>query len=156
FNALIKNLNQQLLWRLHQERNPMTRPAIKDFPLQAERIKEFTADFIKKLSIVRLKVALKGVYLTSAVQPEPEGERCLHTQPIDTKARVIEIFREPIAASHAYFVKQFFTHGISHANEASETINQLARWKTRAAYASSAGMIALFATLLGKDFEQGV
>src|SRR3990167_10405585 len=37
FNGLIKKLNQQLLWRMHQERNPLQRPLIKDFPLQVER-----------------------------------------------------------------------------------------------------------------------
>lgn len=156
FNTLIKNLNQQLLWRLHQERNPFARPAIKDFPLQVERIKEFTADFIKKLSIIRLDVALKGVYLTSAVQPEPTGERSFHSQPIESSTRVIEIFREPITASRTYFVKQFFTHSISHANHAYETASQLDRWKIRAAYASSIGVIALVASVLGKDFQQGI
>ena len=108
FNALIKNLNQQLLWRLHQERDPLARPAIKDFPFQVERIKEFTTDFIKKLSIIRLDVALKGVYLTSAVQPEANDN--LQKQPIDTTGRVIQIFKEPGTPSRTYFVKHYAWH----------------------------------------------
>src|SRR5690606_32490540 len=72
FNALIKKLNQQLIWRLHQERNPMARPYIKDFPLQVERLKEFISDFIKKSYGAHLNLALKGVYLTSATQSEPD------------------------------------------------------------------------------------
>jgi type VI secretion system protein ImpL len=44
FNALIKRLNKQLIWRLHQERNPFTRPQIKDFPLQIERLNHCTGN----------------------------------------------------------------------------------------------------------------
>src|SRR5262249_52138916 len=51
FDALIKKINKQLLWRLHHERNSQRRPYIKDFPLQLERLKEYLADFLKKLAI---------------------------------------------------------------------------------------------------------
>lgn len=154
FNALIKNLNQQLLSRLHQERNPMARPAIKDFPLQVERIKEFTTDFIKKLATVNLDVSLQGVFLTSAFQPELEINKDIQ-QPIDATSRVIQICQGPISASRAYFVKQFFTHGISHPNITPKTQTEH-QWKTYTAYAASLGFIAISATILGRDFQQGL
>src|SRR3990167_2060916 len=50
FNGLIRKLNQQLLGRLHQERNPIARPYIKNFPLQVERLKSFIAETIKQLN----------------------------------------------------------------------------------------------------------
>ena len=155
FNALIKNVNQQLLWRLHQERNPMARPAIKDFPLQMERLKEFTADFIKKLSIIRLRISLQGVYLSSALQPEMV-EKDINDPSVDTTTRVIQIFKEPTASSRAYFVKQFFTVALHHAHETHKTTMSVDRMKTRLAYAASAGCIVLSAVILGKDFQQGV
>ena len=156
FNALIKNINQQLLWRLHQERNPMTRPAIKDFPLQVERIKEFTADFIKKLSIIRLNISLRGVYLMSACQHPEIAENNIDAENIDTTTKVIQIFREPVAASRAYFVKQFFTLGLNQTNDLYKKSLNLQRIKIRLAYAASAGCIILAAVILGKDFQLGI
>jgi type VI secretion system protein ImpL len=156
FNGLIKNLNQQLLFRLHQERNPMVRPAVKDFPLQMERIKEFSADFIKKLSIVRLNAAVKGVYLTSAAQPATEAEMLHPSIEMETDTRVIQIFKEPINNSHAYFIKQFLTQGIHEANAVHDNMMKFHRLKIRTAYAASAGLIALVTAFLCKDFQQGV
>ncbi len=155
FNTLIKNLNQQLLWRLHQERNPIARPIIKDFPLQIERIKEFAVDFIKKLSLIRLHVALRGVYLTSAIQPEPDAEDGIQIEPIETNAHVIQIFREPAATSRAYFIKQFFTQGINHENMAYSTL-PVDRYKIHTAYAASVASVVLAAIIFGKDFQQGI
>lgn len=155
FNALIKNLNQQLLWRLHQERNPLARPAIKDFPLQMERIKEFTAEFIKKISILRLDLVLRGVYLTSAYQPEIQDETIVSSS-AESSDRIVQIFKEPIAASRAYFVKQFFTHGMSPININPGSNKKMTRWKYRATYAASATCIVLAAVFFSRDFLQGV
>ncbi len=156
FNALIKKLNDQLIWRLHQERNPMARPYIKDFPLQVERVKEFLIDFIKKLQAARLDLALQGIYLTSALQPKPETEGNILDQPLNNTARAIQIFKEPTLASRAYFIKQFFTHGIGYTHVEHALPGQAVLWKRRTAYAASASLIVLAAVMLGKDFQKGV
>lgn len=158
FNALIKNLNQQLLSRLHQERNPMARPAIKDFPLQIERIKDFTNDFIKKLATVQLNVTLRGMYLTSAFQPDPDITTDIQPEPIDTSTRVIQMFKQPVTASRTYFVKQFFTHGIGQFTP-EYSLNKIKakhHWQAYTAYAASLTVIAVSAMLLGQDFEKGI
>lgn len=152
FNTLIKNLNHQLLSRLHQERNPLARPVIKDFPLQIERIKEFANDFIKKLSTIKLNASLKGIYLTSAFQPDLENKDI--QQPADASTRVIQIFEEPGSSSRTYFVKQFFTHGINQFHTSSSTKGP--HWKTYAAYAASFAAIGIAAIVLGRDFQEGV
>lgn len=160
FDMLIKKLNQQLLWRLHQERNPMARPYIKDFPLQVERTKEFLIDFIKKFTSARLNLSLQGVYLTSALQPKPEVETVLD-QAINSSARSVQLFKEPSPDARAYFIKQLFTHVFSHglpsiSIEDTLPLFHIRQWKRYTAYLASAGIITLVAAFLGRDFQQGI
>src|SRR3990167_8186704 len=68
FDALIKRLNQQLLFRLHHERNPFLRVQIKDFPLHVEQLKENLINFIKKFSAIYPILPVQHVCLTSAIQ----------------------------------------------------------------------------------------
>lgn len=154
FNALIKKLNQQLLWRLHQERNPMARPYIKDFPLQVERLKEFISDFIKKSSYTQLNLFLRGVYLTSAAQSEPETN--ILEESLNTTQRALQLFQQPAPASRAYFIKQFITSGLAPAHFEVPAAYTPSAWKRRAAYAASVAAIIAVAVLLGRDFERGI
>lgn len=154
FNTLIKKLNQQLLWRLHQERNPMARPYIKDFPLQVERLKEFTLDFIKKLSDANPSLQLQGIYLTSALQHTPEPEANIIEG--QTNSRAIQIFKEPTATSRPYFIKQFILQGLVGAKDNYQPAKPSSAWKRRTAYAASVGIIGLAAVIFGKDFEQAI
>lgn len=155
FNALIKKLNQQLIHRLHQERNPNARPAIKDFPLQVERLKESTFDFIKKLTSSNLTLSLQGVYLTSALQTTQEPKAVLLDSD-NHQTNAIQLFKEPAQASRTYFVKQFITHGLSNMRTDDTAIIQKQLWKRRTAYAASISVISLTAFVLGRDFETGV
>ena len=156
FNVLIKKLNQQLLWRLHQERNPMARPYIKDFPLQVERLKEFAADFIKKFYASQTMLSLQGLYLTSALQVKPDNAPHTIDHVIDTTQRAVQLFQAPTPSSRAYFIKQLIAHGF--AAPLSDPISFInpAIWKRRAAYAVSIGIVSCMAVILGKDFKQGV
>ncbi|VVC76675.1 hypothetical protein AQUSIP_19990 [Aquicella siphonis] len=156
FNALIKKINQQLLFRLHQERNPMARPYIKDFPLQVERLKEFMTDFMKKISHVHRQLQVQGVYLTSAIQPAAESDDKIVDQTVNTSARAVQIFKEPSPSSRAYFVKQFLAHGLGNAHMEQAPQRRKTEWKRRSAYAVSIIAIAAAGALLGKNFQQGV
>ena len=156
FNALIKRLNQQLIWRLHQERNPMMRPAIKDFPLQVERLKEFAHDFIKKISSSPFAFSLQGVYLTSALQTPKEPPVHLLDDYSQASHRAIQIFKEPVLLTRAYFIKQFITHGLTSGQPVFSALTKKQIWVRRTAYAVSLGMVSLTAMLLGRDFEVGV
>lgn len=157
FNALIKKINQQLLWRLHQERNPMARPYIKDFPLQIERLKEYTFDFIKKLTAANLSIQLQGVYLTSALQTKPEPENNIIDAPVNDSTRAVQLFKEPTPSSRAYFIKQFITHGLAHnSNSVSAPVFDDNRWKTRVAYTVSVTIISVTAIMMIRDFEHGI
>lgn len=156
FNALIKKLNEQLLWRLHQERNPMARPYIKDFPLQVERMKEFMLDFFNKCSSVRLKLSVQGVYLSSALQVSKENEGAILEQTINSSARELQLFREPVNASRAHFIKHFLTNRLNQSHIKTIPILHPTHWARRTAYVASFGIIAVSTVLLGKDFQQGI
>lgn len=156
FNALIKKINQQLLWRLHHERNPMARPYIKDFPLQVERVKEFTIDFIKKLTATKLHLVLESVHLTSAIQTLPEPENETIDQSINSTAREIQLFREPNSGSRSYFIKQFLQLGLDLTQNNHVPVLQTNKIKRRLAYAASGAAIVISAVYLGNDFQQGI
>ena len=155
FNALIKKLNQQLLWRLHQERNPMARPYIKDFPLQVERLKEFTLDFIKRFSAANFKLTLQGVYLSSSLQEKLQEENNIIDEQANSTQREVQLFKEPHPASRAYFTKQFITQSLV-AHENDDYSFDKTTWARRAAYAASIAIVATAVTMLGRDFQQGV
>lgn len=153
FNALIKKLNQQLIWRLHQERNPFTRPPIKDFPLQIERLKNLTRELIRKLSKSTPAFQLHGVYLTSAMQTHTTDTLTL----ANDDSRAVQAFKAPAPASRAYFIKQLLTYGLSIPQDTLPVRTPMhARSKRKLAYAASALLVIAATLQLGRDFEHGV
>lgn len=159
FNALIKKLNQQLIWRLHHERNPMARPYIKDFPLQMEKIKDFLSEFCKELNSHQRRasqpVYIHGIYLTSALQAKPEPESAAHVD-INQEARSIQIFAGPTNKSRAYFIKQLITENLFPSKEASVPLPINKSYARYAVYAASASAIIVTSLLLGRDFRIGM
>jgi type VI secretion system protein ImpL len=110
FNALIKRLNKQLLWRIHQTKNPAARPHIKDFPLQIERVKKNILGLLKNLANTDTSLQVQGVYLTSAVQsilPEKQNTYEASTQEVSLS----QITRDPVMPSKAYFIRQLLLQG---------------------------------------------
>jgi type VI secretion system protein ImpL len=113
FNALIKRLNKQLIWRLHQERGAYERVFIKDFPLQIERLKEILIDVLQILTLSGNTFSLLGVYLTSAVQqsaPDAPRELTLET---NLSVPALQIMRVPAMPSRSYFIRQFLLQGLA-------------------------------------------
>src|SRR3990167_6911001 len=154
FNGLIKKLNQQLLWRMHQERNPLQRPLIKDFPLQVERLKEFTLSFIKTFQAHRPPfLSLTGVYLTSALQPVADTAKTVLAQSSQPNKQLL---KEPITPSRAYFIRQLISEGLLNEFSLSPHPKTINRFKQPLAYAASFAFIALPAWLLCKVFREGV
>jgi type VI secretion system protein ImpL len=111
FTLVIKRLNKQLIWRLHQERNPFSKLAIKDFPLHIEHFKEEFADILKKLTTDETTFALRGVYLTSAIQNQEE-QAAHHPQVVSANRfqQSLAIMQNPSMPGQAYFVKQLLLH----------------------------------------------
>ena len=148
FNALIKRLNKQLIWRMHQERNPLARAHIKDFPLQVERLKESILHFIK----ICPGLKLHGVYLTSALQNspnQPENNTLSHL--------ALQIMRTPVMPSRTYFVTQMISHGfLNIPNTTFHHAKNALAWKKRLIYTASITIITAAALVLGHDFKKSV
>lgn len=152
FNSLIKKLNQQLIARLHQERNPHIRPFIKDFPLQIERLKDVINDFLKKLTATHFDLSIKGVYLTSALQADtPDGSNIISDHGTQ---KALQILKTPEVRTRAYFIKQFITQGLSHTKIEKKAL-PLSKWKKSLSYALSLSTIILAALIFAKDFHLG-
>jgi type VI secretion system protein ImpL len=156
FNALIRRLNKQLIWRLHQERNVNARPAIKDFPLHVERAKESIAHFLKALMAPNLN--LQGVYLTSAIQQPQEEQASQMPATINPAAhQALQLARHPSMPIRAYFVRQVILQGLAGTSEPlPPKVISREFWQNRMVYAASIGAILTAAILLGRDFEQSV
>lgn len=156
FNGLIHKLNQQLLSRLHQERNPIARPYIKNFPLQVERLKAFIAETIQQLNRGSQPLILRGVYLTSALQQKTEVAQPAAKALVSNTQNGLQIFKEPAAKSRSYFIKQFILRGMLPAVESPVAAAPVSKRKQYALYAVSASAIILTAFLLGRDFKIGM
>ncbi len=155
FNALIKQINKQLLWRLHQEHNPNAKPYIKDFPLHLERLKESLIILLKALAMPVL--CLQGVYLTSAVQSVPEETVLSDTQtmPGHLTHQALQLMRAPSMPSRPYFIKQLVLQTFLYSPDKPASIKQgNYHWQRRALYAASIGIIVTTILLLGHDFQQ--
>lgn len=156
FNALIKKLNQQLIWRLHQERNTLARLLIKDFPLEMERIKEGLLDVIKKIHSAKLNILLKGAYLTSALQHPNKLEDKISEEKATQVVEKVHVFQMPLQSDRAYFIKQLLVQGILPPQEGPLAFPLSPTWQRYAIYASSMALIGSVAFILGQDFKQGV
>ncbi len=156
FNALIKRLNKQLIWRLHQERNSNARSYIKDFPLQIERLKEALTNFIKALAIPNLY--LNSVYLTSATQFSTE-EQTPHLPSMANhfSQQALQIISSPSIPARTHFVKQLILQCLSNSNDPQPTFSRTQKiWRHRLAYALSIGTVITAAVFLGQDFQQSI
>jgi type VI secretion system protein ImpL len=148
FSALIKRLNKQLIWRLHQERGTFERVFIKDFPLQIERLKETLVDVLSALTAGQNRFGLQGVYLTSANQHPPE-ENIIQYQPSPTNEtrQHLQLINTPAMPSRSYFVRQFILQGL-HGNYGRP---QKTWQKKRVYYGLCASVITLTVAFLSYD-----
>lgn len=155
FNALIKRLNSQLIYRLHHERNSAARSAIKDFPLQLERLKDMTAHILK--SIAPSDLYLHGIYLTSGTQLNTD-DQLAQAQIINPNAhQSLQLLRHPPVPAKPYFIRQLILQGIlSTAEQVTPKTKNHYRWLQYSAYAASVGAIITAAIFLGRDFQQSV
>ncbi|MDR3492503.1 MAG: type VI secretion system membrane subunit TssM [Gammaproteobacteria bacterium] len=150
FNALIKRLNKQLIWRLHQERNNFSRPQIKDFPLQIERLKESMITFIKNITLPESHFNLQGIYLTSAVQ-HPEIEKPTPIQ----NSTALQLLRNPVMPCKAYFVRQFFLQGLLNQHD-SHVHASSSKSRRPLTYALFLGIAVLMTLFFAQDIHHSV
>jgi type VI secretion system protein ImpL len=157
FDTLIKRINKQLIGRIHQERNTLARPFIKDFPLHLERLKETIAQFLKALTIPNLP--LQGVYLTSSSQDFHEEESsyiATNHSPAHFHTQSLQIMSMPPIPVRSYFVKQLILYHLPKRVQTEITPHYSFVWRNRFIYTASAATIITTCFVLGHDFQQSV
>jgi type VI secretion system protein ImpL len=150
FHALIKKLNHQLLFRLHQERDPIAKLAIKDFPMQLERLKTLLLQWFKQPITHHEHLPLQGIYLTSALQEEQADDAKAPQQ--NAYQQAIQIFSAP-NISRGYFIKQLILQELGQDALALRSKTPSRTWQPLLPYVLSAGLVLATGTLLGKDFR---
>jgi type VI secretion system protein ImpL len=153
FNALIKKLNKQLITRMHQERNPLARAHIKDFPLYLEQLKESIASLLKGVVTADKSFHLRNVYLTSSLQrtSDAPASHVAHSS-ISASSQTLAIVQHAGMPSRPYFVRQLLMHGLQEASTRQPRIPT--RWQHRPlVYALSAAVTLSAALVIAKDFR---
>jgi len=157
FNALIKRVNEQLTWRLHQERNIVARGAIKDFPLQLEKLKELIGHTLKIFTSHNIQAG--GVWLTSATQNYAENEinktidqQAEQQQSLIIKTSAIAILQQQQPKS--FFIRSLILHSLSAplTKNIPQIIEPSALRIRDAAFAISGGLVIASAIIFGRDF----
>ncbi|HEY5602218.1 MAG TPA: type VI secretion system membrane subunit TssM [Gammaproteobacteria bacterium] len=149
YNLLIDRLNDRLLWRIHQERDPNRRGAIEAFPQQMEILKPILTNFLKQVftaSRYHMQPYLRGAYLSSGTQ---DGT------PIDRMMSIItatmglprESAQLPVDQGKSYFINQLFKDIIFPEAEIAGINQKFERamlWMRRGGYAAlTAAIVAL-------------
>jgi type VI secretion system protein ImpL len=150
FDRLGQRLNQRLLDRLQQERDPRKRTLILAFPRQFAALKEAAAGFLNPVfqkSRFEERSLVRGVYFTSGTQVGTPIDRIMNAL-----ASVFGLGRQAISAfagsSRSYFITRllkdvvFREAGLAGTNLRLERQRQ---WLQRGAYAGALGLTALAA-----------
>ncbi len=166
FNALIKNLNELLMIRLHSERDWQRRSSIKDFPLQIDSLKKTLSYFLHTQVdhfTADSRFVLRGLYFTSAVPEEHVIDRLLkplsqgfaltpYTRPLLSPQRQA---REP------FFIKQLFRKVIFADQKTFSTAPKTSRlnrhlWQRRSILAGAALLIVATVIYWGHSINQNI
>ena len=148
-DALIKQLNKQLLSQLHRVYDPVTKLTIKNFPFQVERLKTFLLYFIKSYSAYQNAFPLQNIHLTSAIQQTAEMR-----PPIElNETRAIQLFKEP-PTMRPYFIQQWLLKGLTLPPRPITPAKLSTHGVYRALiYSLTAGLILSAGTILSLDFK---
>jgi len=154
FNALIKRLNKQLIWRLNQERIPQSRHLIKDFPLQLEFIRETLGQLIKSLNTANPNFDLEGTYLFSATQENPSANATLFHHDLPS---ALDILPSSPFVSRPYFIKHVISYLLPHTSQhLMQRFHQRKSWIPKLAYGLGFSFLFIFVLSLGRDFQRGL
>jgi len=107
FDLLVERINQRMLWRMNQERDPQRRARIFGFPLQLASIREVGSQFLTDIfrpSRFDEELLLRGVYFTSGTQEGAPIDRIM-----GSLARTFGIASQGLAPSRGQGRSYFLT-----------------------------------------------
>ena len=146
FEGLELRLNQRLVERLQQERDPARRDLIYGFPQQFGALKGTLQDFLQAVfrpNPYEARVLLRGVYFTSGTQEGSPIDRL-----IGAMAQSMNLDRQHLArqtgTGRSYFIQRLFTdvafaeRGLVGINPA---VERRRKWLARGALAASVALV---------------
>ncbi|WP_437882111.1 type VI secretion system membrane subunit TssM [Pseudomonas sp. LRF_L74] len=152
FNALEQRLNDRLVERLQQERDPSRRDLIYGFPQQFAALKDSLSSFLNgvfKPNPYEERVLLRGVYLTSGTQEGSPIDRL-----IGAMAQSMNLDRQNLArqtgTGRSYFIERLFREvvfgerGLVGANP---KIERQKRWLARGVIAATVVLVVAVSVL---------
>lgn len=150
---LIKQVNQQLIHKLHHEPDVAIKPFIKEFPLQLEQVKRSICELLRRTQSILKYVELDAIYFTSAEQKPGETALSQDMKVADTTA--VSVYSESQFTSRAYFVKailmQLPLQIQRAAKKATLKFNEKIRWQ----YVLPAAIVLMISALFASDFIEG-
>lgn len=152
FESLETRLNERLIERLQQERDPARRDLVYGFPQQFAAVKDVVGGFLDGVfrpNPFEQRVLLRGVYLTSGTQEGSPIDRL-----IGSMAQGMGLDRQRLArqssSGRSYFIERLFRdvafgeRGLVGANPKVEARR---KWLTRGALAATVLVVAVVSTL---------
>jgi len=154
YERLIKQINQQLIYKLHHEQNIELKPFIKEFPLQLEHLKRAMLDFIKRLQPVFSTVSLEGIFLTSATQDVVKHEYAVEAGASTQTA--LTLYRNHEERERTYFVKSLFTQLPQQLQKATSLATSAWHEKIRLQYVLPLIVLIISVSIFSQDFMRGL
>ncbi len=108
-DALVKRVNDRLLWRLHNERDPKRRSRIQNFPNQFEQLQDVLEPFVKEIfaeNRYQTPPLLRGVYFTSGTQEGSPIDRILSSLSAGYGINVNSL-ASPAGQGKSFFINRF-------------------------------------------------
>ncbi|BAQ77732.1 type VI secretion protein TssM [Pseudomonas sp. Os17] len=150
--ALEQRLNERLVERLQQERDPARRDLIYGFPQQFAALKESLQGFLEgvfKPNAFEERVLLRGVYFTSGTQEGSPIDRL-----IGAMAQSMNLDRQHLArqtgTGRSYFIEKLFS-AVAFAERGLVGVNpkveRRRKWIARGALAATVALVLVVSTL---------
>ncbi|MEN5256791.1 type VI secretion system membrane subunit TssM [Pseudomonas protegens] len=150
--ALEQRLNERLVERLQQERDPARRDLIYGFPQQFAALKESLQGFLEgvfKPNAFEERVLLRGVYFTSGTQEGSPIDRL-----IGAMAQSMNLDRQHLArqtgTGRSYFIEKLFS-AVAFAERGLVGVNpkveRRRKWIARGALAGTVALVLVVSTL---------
>jgi type VI secretion system protein ImpL len=151
FDLLEQRLNDRLVERLYEEKDPLRRDLIYSFPQQFSSLKDSANQFLQQVfrpSVYEERTLLRGVYFTSGTQEGNPIDRLL-----GALAASFKLSRQVVTGfsgkGRSYFITRLFRDVVFEEADLAGTNLRLERWRSwlqRGAYAGALLLTALVAT----------
>ena len=159
FDKLVRRLNERVIWRMSQERDPARRSMIVRFPKQLASIKQTLDEFLGGVfgaSRYHEVPLVRGVYFTSGTQEGAPIDRVLSglAQTFDLAPSAVVPQR---GQGKSYFIGDVLREVAFQESELAGANRKLERqraWLQRAAYAGTLAAAALVVALWGISYAR--